>query len=319
MTTVCDTTTAGDRLRPTAARPARLSPMDLSKTLGTSLLSAALIGTGLIAADVAVAEDASAWNGDATSAVRLIAGDGAGTRAAIELRLKDGWHTYWRYPGDAGVPPHFDFSGSDNVKTVNMLWPAPQRIAEEGLVAIGYVKDLTWPLVIVPQNPAKPVTLRLKLDYAVCEKRCVPAQGQAELKLAAAPAQTAAPQGLLSRMPPAQGTTEATIAAALARVPKKLALGEGSPLSIRSVKREGTRAIVDVAAPPGAELALFAEGPTSAWALPVPTAVAGAPAGLQRFAFDLDGAPPGAKYEGAAITLTAVAGEDAIEVATHLD
>jgi hypothetical protein len=51
----------------------------------------------------------------------------------------------------------------------------------------------------------------------------------------------------------------------------------------------------------------------------VPTAIAGAPTGLQRFAFELDGAPPGAKYEGAAITLTAVAGEQAIEVATHLD
>jgi hypothetical protein len=48
-------------------------------------------------------------------------------------------------------------------------------------------------------------------------------------------------------------------------------------------------------------------------------AVAGAPAGLRRFAFELDGAPPGAKYDGAAITLTAVAGEHAIEVTTHLD
>jgi hypothetical protein len=92
-------------------------------------------------------------------------------------------------------------------------------------------------------------------------------------------------------------------------------------LSIRAVHREGEakRVIVDVAAPAGAPLALFAEGPTAEWALPVPTAIAGAPTGLQRFAFELDGAPPGAKYEGAAITLTAVAGEQAIEVATHLD
>ena len=32
-------------------------------------------------------------------------------RAGIEIRLKPGWHTYWRYPGDAGVPPRFDFAG----------------------------------------------------------------------------------------------------------------------------------------------------------------------------------------------------------------
>ena len=51
-------------------------------------------------------------------------------RAGIEIRLKTGWHTYWRYPGDAGVPPQFDFAGSQNVKSVDVLWPAPQRLPE---------------------------------------------------------------------------------------------------------------------------------------------------------------------------------------------
>jgi hypothetical protein len=51
----------------------------------------------------------------------------------------------------------------------------------------------------------------------------------------------------------------------------------------------------------------------------VPAQIEGAPAGVHRFAFELDGAPPGAKYDGAAITLTAVAGDAAVEVATHLD
>jgi len=77
--------------------------------------------------------------------------------------------------------------------------------------------------------------------------------------------------------------------------------------------------VVDVAAPAGGAVALFAEGPTPEWALPVPTAIGGAGAGVQRFAFDLDGAPPGATYSGARITLTAVAGDDAIEVVTSLD
>ncbi len=255
------------------------------------------------------AESASRWDGDATSAVRLIAGSsGAGkaVRAGIEIRLKSGWHTYWRYPGDAGVPPRIDFAGSQNVKSVDVLWPAPQRIPEEGLVAIGYVSDLILPLAVVPQDRAKPVTLRLKLDYAVCEKLCMPAEGKAELVLAGG----ASPQ-------------DAALAAAEARVPKKLALGQGSPLSVKSVTREEVaprpRIVVDVAAPPGAKVALFAEGPTPDWALPVPMAVDGAPAGLQRFAFELDGAPPGAKYEGAAITLTAAAGDLAIEVVKRLD
>jgi DsbC/DsbD-like thiol-disulfide interchange protein len=308
-----------DRLRRTAAP--LMTSLRAIVLLGASLLGTSLLGISLLGTSPALAgDDASRWDGDARSAVRLIAGapaagknlpgqslpdKGSPVRAGVEVRLKAGWHTYWRYPGDAGVPPRFDFAGSDNVKAVTVLWPAPQRIPEQGLVAIGYVRDVIWPLAIVPQNPAKPVTLRLKLDYAVCEKLCVPAEGKAELTVKDG------------------SSADAALATALAKVPKQVALGEGSPLAIRAVRREGdgsrSRVVVDVAVPAGTDVALFAEGPAPDWALPVPMAVAGAPAGLRRFAFELDGAPPGAKYDGAAITLTAVAGEHAIEVTTHLD
>jgi DsbC/DsbD-like thiol-disulfide interchange protein len=266
---------------------------------------------GLVAANDATADDASRWDGDAPSAVRLIAGsspaDGKGAlRAGLEIRLKSGWHTYWRYPGDAGVPPRFDFAGSQNVKAVDVLWPAPQRIPEQGLVAIGYTGDVILPLAIVPQNQGQPVRLRLKLAYAVCERLCVPAEGEVELVLTGAPS-----------------SQDAALAAAEARVPKKVVLGEGSALAIKSLRRDDAggrpRVIVDVAAPPGAHVALFAEGPSSDWALPVPKAIDGAPAGLQRFAFELDGVPPGVPYERASIALTAVAGNAAIEVVTRLD
>jgi DsbC/DsbD-like thiol-disulfide interchange protein len=271
-----------------------------------------LCAMGLIAAGTAsAADDASRWDGDARSAVRLIAGSApsperAPIRSGVEIRLKSGWHTYWRYPGDAGVPPRFDFAASENVKSVEVLWPAPQRIPEQGLVAIGYTGSVVLPLTIVPQNSGRPVQLRLKLDYAVCETLCVPAEAKAELTLTGGPS-----------------SYDAALAAAEARVPKKLALGEGSSLVVKSVRRDNAggraRILVDVAAPPAAQIALFAEGPTPDWALPVPVAVEGASKGLQRFAFDLDGAPPGATYDGAAIALTAVADTIAIEVVTRLD
>ena len=277
--------------------------------------SAALLSIcamSLVAASNASADDdASPWDGDARSAVRLIAGsstapDQAVIRAGIALRLKNGWHTYWRYPGDAGVPPRFDFAGSQNAKSVEVRWPAPQRISEQGLVAIGYTGDVILPLAIRPQDRTKPVKLHLKLDYAVCETLCVPAEGQAELVLTGGPS-----------------SHDAALAAAEARVPKEAALGEGSPLAVKSVSREQAgprpRVIVDVAAPATTLVDLFAEGPTPDWALPVPVAVAGAPAGLQRFAFELDGAPPGATYDGARIALTAVGGDSAIEVTARLD
>lgn len=285
-----------DRLRRTAA----------PRAIGLCAISL------IAASDAAAGDGVSRWDGDARSAVRLIAGspahdnEAAPLRAGIEIRLKPGWHTYWRYPGDAGVPPRFDFAGSQNVKAVDVLWPAPQRIQEQGLTVIGYAGNVILPLAVAPQNRAKPVTLRLKLDYAVCEKLCVPAEGKAELVLAR------------GRVP-----GDAELAAAEARVPKKASLGQGAPLAVKSVRRDDgadrSRVIVDVAAPAGAEVALFAEGPAPDWALPVPAAVDGAPAGLQRFAFDLDGAPPGAKYEGTPITLTARADNAAIEVVIRLD
>ena len=59
-------------------------------------------------------------------------------RAGIELRLAPGWKTYWRYPGDSGIPPRFDFAKSRNVKSVTVRWPAPQRLTDESGTSIGY-------------------------------------------------------------------------------------------------------------------------------------------------------------------------------------
>src|SRR5437660_12906188 len=75
----------------------------------------------------AQAADASAWDGEPRAAVRLIAGaapDAAAgrlVRAGIEMRLGPGWKTYWRYPGDSGVPPRFNFERSQNVQSIAVL------------------------------------------------------------------------------------------------------------------------------------------------------------------------------------------------------
>src|SRR5262245_24638064 len=111
----------------------------------------------------AAAADASPWDGAARAAVRLIAGGQRGPaaatvhRAGVEIRLAPGWKTYWRYPGDSGVPPRFDFTSSRNVKSVTVRWPAPQRLTDESGTSIGYKHDIVFPLEVVPQDAAKPV------------------------------------------------------------------------------------------------------------------------------------------------------------------
>lgn len=256
------------------------------------------------------AADGSAWDGDARASMRLIAGGppqprNAPLRAGVDVKLAPGWKTYWRYPGDSGVPPRFDFAGSDNVKSVTIGWPAPHRFTDESGSSIGYKSDVIFPLRIVPQDPAKPVRLHLNLDYAVCEKLCVPAEGHADLALDGAPSSFAD-----------------ALAAAEATVPKRARIGDAAPLAVRSVHREADgahpRVVVDVVAPPG-PVDLFAEGPTPEWALPLPEPKSVAKDGSRRFVFALDGLPPGASPHGAALTLTLVSGANAVEVPVPLD
>jgi DsbC/DsbD-like thiol-disulfide interchange protein len=275
----------------------------------TSLLFTAALGCA-----PAHAESSSAWDGDARSAARLIAGTapsqkGTGWRAGVEIRLAPGWKTYWRYPGDSGVPPRFDFAQSVNVKSAALAYPYPHRFDDGGGQSLGYKGGVIFPLRVVPEDPAQPATLRLKLDYAVCEKLCVPADASVELTLPAGSAEDA--------------RTEAALAAAETRVPKSAAVGDNGALSIRGVRQEPgsrtPRVIVEVAAPPGTPVDLFAEGPSPDWALPIPARMGDAVNGVQRFAFDLDGLPPGAQTSGAVLTLTAVAGDQAIEAKARLN
>jgi DsbC/DsbD-like thiol-disulfide interchange protein len=254
---------------------------------------------------------ASDWVGDARAGVRLVAGGPkteSGTnslRAGVEIRLGRGWKTYWRYPGDSGIPPQFDFAKSENVKSVQVSWPAPERIAEADGTIIGYRDTVMFPLAVEPKDANAPAVLRLALDYAICEKVCIPMQAKTELALNAS------------------DPADPKIAAAEKTVPRAVPLGAPAPLSVKSVRRDDSskpaKVTVDIAAPDGAPVVVFAEGPTPDWALPVPERVEGAPAGLQRFAFVLDGLPPGATDKGAQIRLTAVAGSEAIETTFRLD
>src|SRR4030088_557062 len=236
------------------------------------------------------AQDASPWQRDAHSAVRLLAGSrgGAVLLGGIAFQLQAGWKTYWRSPGDSGVPPRFDFSKSDNIEAVTVLWPAPMKFDDgAGGPSLGYQNQVVLPLRIVAKNADKPVTLRADINYAVCEKLCISMEANAELAIASV-----------------ASTEDSALFAALDTVPKPANVGDPTPLTIRDVKRDGkSTVVVDVATPDARDVSLFVEGPTPDWALPVPKLIEGGPPGVKRFSFELDALPPGASPEGAALTL----------------
>jgi DsbC/DsbD-like thiol-disulfide interchange protein len=252
------------------------------------------------------AEDASPWQRDTHSAVRLLAGSrsGAVLLGGIAVQLQPGWHTYWRTPGDSGVPPRFDFSKSENVEAVTVLWPAPKKFDDgAGGTSLGYKHQVVLPLRIVAKSGDKPVTLRAAINYAVCEKLCIPVEANAELVFASV-----------------ASTSDGELSAALDTVPKPATIGDPNPLTIRDVKRDGkANVLVDVTAPDGKDVSLFVEGPTPDWALPVPKLLDQSPPGVKRFVFELDGLPPGASADGAALKLTLVGGDRAYEFNVNLN
>jgi DsbC/DsbD-like thiol-disulfide interchange protein len=269
-------------------------------------LPATLFCVLLLAGAPAWAGDSSDWSLDIRSGARLIAAsapkNAAQYRAGVELRLDPGWHTYWRYPGDSGVPPRIDFGESDNVRDAKVLYPAPHGFSDEAGTFIGYREHVIFPVLVTPRDPAKPVTLKLDLFYAVCDKLCVPAAGHADLTLT--PGQ-------------ASGFDD-SIAAAESSVPRQVTAKQAGLAVTRVAGGPKPRVAVDIATSDPVEI--FAEGPTAEWALPIPKPAQESPAGHHQFSFALDGLPPGTDPRAPLqLTFTIVGHDRAIETTTHLD
>jgi DsbC/DsbD-like thiol-disulfide interchange protein len=144
--------------------------------------------------------------------LRLIAAGGGlpqnAYRAGVEVRLAPGAFTYWRMPGGAGVPPVFSFEGSANAAHIEISYPAPMRIDEDGVEAFGYRDRVIFPLRITPEDTTRPVLLVLNVSYAVCSRVCLPAKAEARLTLLPEPK---AGTGTASPDAPAIAAAEAAV------------------------------------------------------------------------------------------------------------
>ncbi|TCR61062.1 protein-disulfide reductase DsbD domain-containing protein [Bosea sp. BK604] len=213
-------------------------------------LAAPALSAPVLAQDAAV----SPWSKSSHSSLRLIAGATAPSgkqRVGVQITMSPGYKTYWRSPGDAGVPPVFDWSGSENVGGLDVRWPAPERFEDGNGYSIGYVGEVVVPVSVQPVDPQKPVTLVLALEYAVCEKICIPAKGEARLWLE---------PGVTSVSSPLLESYEA-------RVPASVKLGQKrDKLAILEVKPEeekgeaGLRILLRTP-PEGTIEDVFVEGP----------------------------------------------------------
>lgn len=215
----------------------------------------------------AVAGENSPWAVGLGAKARLLVGGEAGTArlAAVEIAPDRGFKTYWRHPGESGLPPAFDWSRSTNLAAVEVLWPAPRRFEDGGGVTYGYKGGVVLPLRVTPREAGRPVRLALTLDYGVCKDICIPVR--AELSLDVPAGGSAAP------------TPPAVIERALDAVPERRAIGAGGELSVLAVEPAGAEKpelLVTVRAPSPPQL--FAEGPEG-WFLSTPSGAPGWPPG----------------------------------------
>lgn len=139
------------------------------------------------------AEEASSWAEGDFSKARLIASHkavpgegGEGLYIGFQVKMQQGWKTYWRTPGSAGQPPVFDWQGSVNLGFVEVGYPAPERFEIFDLQTYGYPDEVVYPIKIKPAVYGAPVTLKVRVNYLVCKDLCVPVIADLSLTLPAA-------------------------------------------------------------------------------------------------------------------------------------
>lgn len=170
---------------------------------------------------------------------------------ALRLTLADGWKTYWRAPGDAGIPPQFDWRGSKNVGEVSITWPTPEVLDQGGLRSIGYTDQMVLPVEITPKNAAEPVRLRGNMGFGVCREVCIPGDLDFDHTLDAGASRNPAIAAAMANRP--YSATEAGVTSAQCRL---------------TPTQSGVRIEARIAMPSagGEEVAVFEPGDPSIWA-----------------------------------------------------
>jgi DsbC/DsbD-like thiol-disulfide interchange protein len=244
--------------------------------------------------ELAMAQIASPWNEHPNSRVRLIAGEGR--VLGIELQLSAGWKTYWRMPGDAGVPPSFDWVGTKNVAAFDVLYPAPVSMPDQGGVAVGYKGTVVFPVQLKLVDETAPTRITLEFAFGVCKDICIPVESRISLDL----------PGSAQPWPSAQ-----SIKAHLQRVPRVTADASQSSPALTSVTSALNGAKPHITLQTRGAIEAYIEAPDGLF-VPMAQKTAGA-GGLATFVVDLTKSPDVKDLVGKPLRVTLTTPDGGVE------
>lgn len=234
--------------------------------------------------------------------LRLVAGhrEAPGRHVAgLHITLMPGWKTYWRFPGDSGIPPRADFAGSENLRRADLLFPAPERSSDGSGEILGYRREVVLPIRVEARDPTQPVRLNLAFDYGVCERVCIP--GSARLS------------AVIGQASPSQAD-RSLIERALARVPR--VVPPGTAVEDLSFEPESGRLALRARLPSGVTL-VAVEGPER-WGVGMTTLTAAASDGSVAASMRFRRFVPG-QERSETVRVTVVGLGDAVEEVRRLD
>ncbi|MDN5873465.1 MAG: thioredoxin family protein, partial [Sinobacteraceae bacterium] len=150
----------------------------------------------IIASILALTALGTSWVASAATAsphmqVRLVAENlslmpGQTSWVALELSPQKGWHSYWRNPGEAGLPTRIQWTLPKGITAGAIAWPAPKELETAGLMDYGYdTRTLLMVPIEVPATLAAghPVSIAANASWLVCKDICIPGHKQLELQL----------------------------------------------------------------------------------------------------------------------------------------
>ena len=162
----------------------------------TAACAMMLLGDGSTVTLAQVSDDPSPHSEATLLTAPTSIAPGQSFTVGLRIRMEEGWHSYWKNPGDSGEPTSIDWALPEGFSAESIQWPYPHRVPFGPMTSYGYSDEVVLPVTITPPDtltPGTTVTLKGDASWLVCADICLPAEASLERSVAVASAAEAGP------------------------------------------------------------------------------------------------------------------------------